>query len=77
MHEKKVGTEERIDSATEMKALAQLPELRPRPEARHRSSAPVGAADFLGMGAGHDELGSAASRHGDDGGVADDLLAGI
>ncbi|KAK7734917.1 hypothetical protein SLS53_007694 [Cytospora paraplurivora] len=77
MHEKKVGEEERFDSAIAMKAPAQLPELRPRPEARHRSSASVGAVDFLGMGAGHDELGSAATQHGDDGGFADDLLAGI
>ncbi|ROV91704.1 hypothetical protein VMCG_09253 [Cytospora schulzeri] len=80
--QKQVREEERVDSAIEMKPPAQLPDLRPRPETRHRSSASLGTAnvpaEFLGIGSGHNnESEDAARSRGDDGDVADDLLAGI
>lgn len=80
--QKQVREEERVDSAIEMKPPAQLPDLRPRPETRHRSSASLGTAnvpaEFLGIGSGHDnESSDAATRRRNEGDVADDLLAGI
>lgn len=81
LDQKQVGEERRVDSAVEMKPLAQLPDFRPLPETRHRSSTSLGAATvptgLLGIGTGHGESAGAATVRRDNSDAADDLLAGI